>query len=65
MEKDRVLYSIAWDNVGIYRRDGPFSCDFGIVKLHPAKGTQWICYKNEKFFDSNGCFTPQKLSKFL
>ena len=48
-----------------YFRDGPFSCDIGIVNLHPIQSTLWVLNINEKFFDSNGCAPPQKLSKFL
>ena len=31
--------------------------------MHPTKGTHWIVYINEKYFDSQGCSPPQKLSK--
>ena len=51
--------------VGIYLRDGPFSTDIGIVNLHPSKGTHWVCYINENYFDSYGCVCPKKLSKFI
>ena len=52
-------------DVGIYLRDGPFSTDFGIVNLHPSKGTHWVSYLNENYFDSYGCVPPKKLSKFI
>ena len=61
----QVLSSLSLDNVGIYLRDGPFSSDIGIVNLHPSKGTHWICYKNENYFNSYGCLPPQRLSKFI
>ena len=51
--------------VAIYLRDGPFSNDIGIVNLHPSKGTHWVCYINENYFDSYGVVYPKKLSKFL
>ena len=54
----KVLTSIGLDNVNIYLRDGPFSSDIGIVNLHPSKGTHWVCYINENFFDSYGCVCP-------
>ena len=60
----QVLDSIGLNNVGIYLRDGPFSSDIGIVNLHPSKGTHWVCYINENYFDSYGCPPPKKLSKF-
>ena len=61
----KVLTSIGLDNVNIYLRDGPFSSDIGIVNLHPSKGTHWVCYINENYFDSYVCSPPKKLSKFI
>ena len=61
----KVLNSIGLNNVGIYLRDGPFSSDIGIVNLHPSKGTHWVTYINENYFDSYGCVSPKKLSKFI
>ena len=61
----QVHNSIGLNNVGIYLRDGPFSSDIGIVNLHPSKGTHWVCYINENYFDSYGCSPPKKLSKFV
>ena len=48
----QVLSYLSSNKVGIYLRDGPFSSDIGIVNLHPTKGTHWVCYINEKYFDS-------------
>ena len=63
---NEVLKNIGLDTkVGIYLRDGPFSSDIGIVNLHPSTGTHWVCYINEKYFDSYGCVCPKKLSKFI
>ena len=61
----QVLNSIGLNNVGIYLRDGSFSSDFGIVNLHPFKGTHWVCYIYENYFDSYGIICPKKLSKFI
>ena len=61
----KVLTSIGLDNVSIYLRDGPFSSDIGIVTLHLSKGTHWVCYINENYFDSYGCSPPKKLSKIV
>ena len=61
----KVLSSIGLNNVKNYLRDGPFSSDIGIVNLHPSKGTHWVCYINENYFDSYGCVCPKKLSKFI
>ena len=61
----QVLDSMRLNNVGIYLRDGPFSSDIGIVNLHPSKGSHWVCYINENYFDSYSCAPPKKLSKFI
>ena len=60
----QVLNSIGLNNVNIYLRDGPFLSDIGILNLHPSKGTHWVCYINENYFDSYGVVCPKKLSKF-
>ena len=61
----QVLSSLSLNDVGIYLRDGPFESDIGIVNLHPSKGTHWVTYVNENYFDSYGCAPPKKLSKFI
>ena len=61
----QVLDSIGLDNVGIYLRDDTFKSDVGIVNLHPLKGTHWVFYINENYFDSYGVVCPKKLSKFI
>ena len=53
------------NDVGMYLRDGPLKTDIGIVNLHPSKGTHWVCFTNENYFDSYGCVCPKKLSKFI
>ena len=61
----QALSSLSLNDVGIYLRDGPFIFDIGIVNLHPSKGTYWVCYIYENFFDSYGVVCPKKLSKFF
>ena len=61
----QVLSSLSLSNVGIYLRDCPFKSDIAIVNLHPSKGTHWVCYINENYFDSYGSVCPKKLSKFI
>ena len=61
----QVLSSLSLKDVGIYLRDGPFESDIGIVNLHQSRGTHWVCYINENYFDSYGCVPPKKLSKFI
>ena len=65
LKKQQVLSSLSLNDVGIYLRDRPFSIDIGIVNLHPPQGTHWVCYINEKFFDSYGVVCPKKLAKFF
>ena len=61
----QVLSSLFLNDVGIYLRDGPFEYDIGIVNLQPFRGTHWILYIHECYFDSYGCAPPKKLSKFI
>ena len=61
----QVLSSLGSNVEGIYLRDGPFQTNAGIVNLHPSKGTHWVCYINENYFDSYGCICPKQLSKFI
>ena len=60
----QVLSSLSSNDVEIYLRDGPFESDIGIVNLHPSKGSHWVCYINENYFDSYGTICPKKLAKF-
>ena len=53
------------NDVGIYLRDGAFSADLAIVKLHPSKVTHWVCYIKEIYFDSYGCVCPKKISRII
>ena len=61
----KVLDSIGLNNVIIYLRDGPFSSDIGIVNSHPSRGSHWVSYIHEYYFDSYGIAPPKKLSKFI
>ena len=61
----QVLSSLSLNDFGIYLRDGLFKSEIGIVNLHPSKSTHWVCYINEKYFDSYGVVCPKKLSEFI
>ena len=51
-----VLKNIGLDsNVGIYLREGHFLTTYGKVNLHPSRGTHWVLYFEDWFFDSYGC----------
>ena len=61
-----VLKNIGLDSkVVIFLRDGDFSSNYGIVNLHPSRGSHWVCYINGNYFYSYGCVPPRKLSKFI
>ena len=51
--------------VSIYLRDGIFSTNYGIVNLHPSRGTHWVLYNKDCYFDSYGCPPPKKLLEYL
>ena len=61
----QMLYSLSLNFVKLYLGNEPFSSDIGIVNLHPTKGTHWVTYINEKYFDSYRCVCPEKLSRFF
>ena len=61
----QILSSLSRKDVGLYSRDGSFESDIGIVNLRPSKGTHWVPFTNQNFFDSYGCSPPQNLSKFI
>ena len=65
IKNQHVLSSLSLDDVGIYLKDGPLSSDIGIVILHPSKGTHWVCYIIENYFDSYDCAPHKKLSRFI
>ena len=47
-----VLKKIGLDSeVGIYLRDGDFSTNCSLVNLHPSRGTQWVCFIKDCYFD--------------
>ena len=48
----QVLSSLSLNDKRIYLRDGPFESDIGIVNLHQSRGTHWVSYINENYFDS-------------
>ena len=48
---------------GIFMRDDKFITTRGIVNLHPTKGTHWVMFVNEFYFDSYGCPPPLNITK--
>ena len=47
----------------IYMRDDKFITTSGIVNLHPTKGTHWVMFTNQNYFDSYGCPPPLNITK--
>ena len=45
----------------IYMRDDPISGMCGIINLHPIKGTHWVCFINNFYFDSVMVFIHHKI----
>ena len=50
---------------GVYIRDDKFTTPSGIVNLHPTKGTHWVMYTNQYYFDSYGCPPPVNIMSFI
>ena len=48
---------------GIYMRDDKFITTSGIINLHPTKGTHWVMFTNQNYFDSYGCPPPLNITK--
>ena len=65
IKNQQILSSLGLNDVDMYLRDGPFSNDIGIVNLHPSKGTNWVCYINENYFDGYEFVSPKELPKFI
>ena len=68
--KDEATSNIRVSNkltipVGIYMRDDKFTTTAGIVNLNPTKGTHWVMFANEYYFDSYGCPPPTNIQRFL
>ena len=46
-------------------RDSNLSGDIGIVNLHPIKGTHWVLFINNYYFDSYGCTPPKNTLRYI
>ena len=53
------------DTIGISMRDDKFTTPIGIVNLHPTKGTHWVLYINQFYFDSYGIIPPLSIQKYI
>ena len=49
----------------VYMRDEKFTTPSGIVNLHPTKGSHWVMFVTEFYFDSYGCPPPLNLMSLL
>ena len=50
----QILSSLAFNDVGILLRDAQDKSDIGLVNLLPSKGTHWVTYNSENYFDNYG-----------
>ena len=48
----------------ISMRDDLIFGNCGIINLHPTKGTHWVCFINNFYFDSYGCPPPQNILNY-
>ena len=49
----------------MYIEDYKFTTTAGIVNLHPTKGTHWVMFSNQIYFDSCGFASPVNIEKIL
>ena len=61
----QILSSLSFNDVKVYLGDESVTSDLKIVHLHLTKGTHWVAHLNEIYFDSYGCRSPNKLSRFI
>ena len=60
-----ILDILKLNSTGSYMRDAKFRTDSGIVNLHPTKGTQWVMFVTEFYFDSYGCPPPTSIPNHI
>ena len=60
-----ILDMVNLNSTGIYMRDDKFTTPSGIVNLHPTKGTHWVMFVNEFYFDFYGCPPPLNVRSFI
>lgn len=60
-----VINKLGIRNFNVYMRDDKITTKTGIVNLHPNKGTHWVLYINNYYFDSYGSPPPEKLQEQL
>ena len=60
-----ILDILKINSTGIYMRDDTFTTPPGIVNLHPTKGTHWVMFVNEFYFDSYGYPPPLNIMSFI
>ena len=56
---------LAGVSCGIYMRNDKLTTTAGRVNLHPTKGTHWVMFVNEFFFNSYGCPPPLNRMSFI
>ena len=53
------------DPCGVYMRDAALATNSGIVKIHLTKGSHWVMFVDEFYFDSYGCPPSVKVMNHL
>lgn len=53
-----VINKLGIKHFDIYMRDQPLKTKQGIINLHNKKGTHWVCYYLDNYFDSYGTAPP-------
>ena len=61
IKTSQVLPSLSLSDVRFYLGDDPIQSVVRVVKVHPNKGSHWVCYIKENYFDSYGGVCPEKL----
>ncbi len=60
-----VINKLGIKDFNIYMRDDKLTTKQGIINLHPKKGTHWVCYFIDRYFDSYGHRAPKSVENQL
>ena len=51
--------------VSVFVRNGIFSTNSGILNLQHSKGSHWVCYIGDSYFDSYWCSPFKKSPNYI
>ena len=60
-----VINKLKINDFDIYMRDAKLTTKQGIINLDTKKGTHWVCYYGNYYFDSFGVRPPKHVEKQL